>query len=126
MFEQIMRDAEGKQIIMFLDYDGTLSLITEDHDRAYITDEVFFLILFHVFLLKYISACFMFHLFFFCNCEFKYSLSLVLELKYILQMREVVKEVATYFKTAIISGRSTDKVNSINLYIRHYLILLPA
>ncbi|AAF87852.1 Contains similarity to trehalose-6-phosphate phosphatase from Arabidopsis thaliana gb/AF007779. EST gb/AI995647 comes from this gene [Arabidopsis thaliana] len=66
MFEQIMRDAEGKQIIMFLDYDGTLSLITEDHDRAYITDE----------------------------------------------MREVVKEVATYFKTAIISGRSTDKVQS--------------
>ncbi|KAG7592601.1 Trehalose-phosphatase [Arabidopsis thaliana x Arabidopsis arenosa] len=66
MFDKIMSDAEGKQIIMFLDYDGTLSLITEDHDKAYITDE----------------------------------------------MREVVKEVATYFKTAIISGRSTDKVQS--------------
>lgn len=41
MFDKIMTDAEGKQIIMFLDYDGTLSLITEDHDKAYITDEVF-------------------------------------------------------------------------------------
>ncbi|ESQ34573.1 hypothetical protein EUTSA_v10008468mg [Eutrema salsugineum] len=61
-----MSDAEGKEIIMFLDYDGTLSLITEDHDKAYLTDE----------------------------------------------MREAVKEVAIYFKTAIISGRSTDKVQS--------------
>ncbi|KAL1216256.1 putative trehalose-phosphate phosphatase C [Cardamine amara subsp. amara] len=66
MFDKIMSDAQGKQIIMFLDYDGTLSLITEDHDKAYITDE----------------------------------------------MREVVKEVAIYFKTAIISGRSTEKVQS--------------
>ncbi|KAF8109911.1 hypothetical protein N665_0089s0030 [Sinapis alba] len=66
MFDKIMSDAEGKRIIMFLDYDGTLSLITEDHDNAYITDE----------------------------------------------MREVVKEVALNFKTAIISGRSTDKVQS--------------
>ncbi|XP_019095434.1 PREDICTED: probable trehalose-phosphate phosphatase C [Camelina sativa] len=66
MFNKIMSDAEGKQIIMFLDYDGTLSRITEDHDKAYITDE----------------------------------------------MRDVVKEVAIHFKTAIISGRSTDKVQS--------------
>lgn len=100
MFEKIMTDAEGKQIIMFLDYDGTLSLITEDHDKAYITDEVFF------------WPCFMLSLL--CSMQFKYSLSLVIKLKYILQMREVVKEVATYFKTAIISGRSTDKVNYIN------------
>ncbi|XP_023632655.1 probable trehalose-phosphate phosphatase C isoform X2 [Capsella rubella] len=64
MFDKIMSDAKGKQIIMFLDYDGTLSRITEDHDKAYITDE----------------------------------------------MREAVKEVAIHFKTAIISGRSTDKV----------------
>ncbi|XP_024008308.1 probable trehalose-phosphate phosphatase C [Eutrema salsugineum] len=66
LFDKIMSDAEGKEIIMFLDYDGTLSLITEDHDKAYLTDE----------------------------------------------MREAVKEVAIYFKTAIISGRSTDKVQS--------------
>ncbi|VVA92158.1 unnamed protein product [Arabis nemorensis] len=65
-FDKIMNDAKGKEIVMFLDYDGTLSLITEDHDRAYITDE----------------------------------------------MREVVKEVAVHFKTAIITGRSTDKVQS--------------
>lgn len=37
-----MSDAEGKQIIMFLDYDGTLSQIIEDHDNAYVTDEVYF------------------------------------------------------------------------------------
>ncbi|XP_010477481.1 PREDICTED: probable trehalose-phosphate phosphatase C [Camelina sativa] len=66
MFDKIMSDAQGKKIIMFLDYDGTLSRITEDHDKAYITDE----------------------------------------------MRDVVKEVALHFKTAIISGRSTDKVQS--------------
>ncbi|KFK44322.1 hypothetical protein AALP_AA1G243200 [Arabis alpina] len=65
-FDKIMNDAKGKEIVMFLDYDGTLSLITEDPDRAYITDE----------------------------------------------MREVVKEVAKHFKTAIVSGRSTDKVQS--------------
>ncbi|KAJ4889625.1 putative trehalose-phosphate phosphatase C [Raphanus sativus] len=66
MFDKIMSDAEGKQIIMFLDYDGTLSQIIEDHDNAYVTDE----------------------------------------------MREVLKEVALNFKTAIISGRDTDKVQS--------------
>ncbi|CAA7047904.1 unnamed protein product [Microthlaspi erraticum] len=75
MFDKIISDAEGKQIVMFLDYDGTLSLITEDHDKAYITDE----------------------------------------------MREVVNEVAIYFKTAIISGRSTDKVqNFVKLPGIHY------
>lgn len=42
MFDKIMSDAEGKQIIMFLDYDGTLSQIIEDHDNAYVTDEVYF------------------------------------------------------------------------------------
>lgn len=89
-----MSDAKGKQIVMFLDYDGTLSLITEDHDKAYITDEV----------PLDLAPCYVVN-----------SLSLVLELMYIyLQMREVVKEVAIYFKTAIISGRSTDKVYSIN------------
>ncbi|CAK9174941.1 unnamed protein product [Ilex paraguariensis] len=35
MFEQITNASKGKQIVMFLDYDGTLSPIVEDPDRAF-------------------------------------------------------------------------------------------
>ncbi|XP_068641493.1 probable trehalose-phosphate phosphatase J [Aristolochia californica] len=38
MFEQIMSASKGKQIVMFLDYDGTLSPIVEDPDRAFMSD----------------------------------------------------------------------------------------
>ncbi|KAJ0241504.1 Trehalose-phosphate phosphatase B [Hirschfeldia incana] len=64
MFDEIVNAAKGKQIVMFLDYDGTLSPIVEDPDKAYITHE----------------------------------------------MREVVKNVALNFPTAIVTGRSIDKV----------------
>ncbi|CAL9122879.1 unnamed protein product, partial [Musa acuminata var. zebrina] len=37
-FEQIMSASRGKQIVMFLDYDGTLSPIVEDPDSAFMTD----------------------------------------------------------------------------------------
>ncbi|THU52667.1 hypothetical protein C4D60_Mb10t06350 [Musa balbisiana] len=37
-FEQIMSASKGKQIVMFLDYDGTLSPIVEDPDSAFMTD----------------------------------------------------------------------------------------
>ncbi|XP_074556291.1 putative trehalose-phosphate phosphatase 6 isoform X2 [Curcuma longa] len=37
-FEQIMRASNGKQIAMFLDYDGTLSPIVDDPDSAFMTD----------------------------------------------------------------------------------------
>ncbi|KAK4428529.1 putative trehalose-phosphate phosphatase D [Sesamum alatum] len=40
MFEEIMRASKGKQIVVFLDYDGTLSPIVEDPDRAFITTEM--------------------------------------------------------------------------------------
>ena len=40
MFEQIISASKGKQIVMFLDYDGTLSPIVEDPDRAFMTHEV--------------------------------------------------------------------------------------
>ncbi|CAM6092878.1 unnamed protein product [Calypogeia fissa] len=63
-FDELMRAAAGKQIAVFLDYDGTLSPIVEDPDRAYMSD----------------------------------------------LMRATVKEVATHFPTAIISGRGRDKV----------------
>ncbi|KAI5561889.1 hypothetical protein BDE02_15G017100 [Populus trichocarpa] len=63
-FDQMMKDAKGKKIVVFLDYDGTLSPIVNDPDRAFMSDE----------------------------------------------MRAAVREVAKYFPTAIISGRSRDKV----------------
>ncbi|KAJ9146416.1 hypothetical protein P3X46_028685 [Hevea brasiliensis] len=40
MFEQIANASKGKQIAMFLDYDGTLSPIVEDPDRAFMTNEM--------------------------------------------------------------------------------------
>ncbi|KAH1246341.1 putative trehalose-phosphate phosphatase D [Glycine max] len=36
-FEQIVYSAKGKQIVVFLDYDGTLSLIVTDPDKAFMT-----------------------------------------------------------------------------------------
>ncbi|EEF48480.1 probable trehalose-phosphate phosphatase D [Ricinus communis] len=40
VFEQIVNASKGKQIVMFLDYDGTLSPIVEDPDRAFMTNEM--------------------------------------------------------------------------------------
>ncbi|PIN26756.1 Trehalose-phosphatase [Handroanthus impetiginosus] len=37
MFEQITSASKGKQIVMFLDYDGTLSPIVDDPDRAFMS-----------------------------------------------------------------------------------------
>ncbi|GKV31303.1 hypothetical protein SLEP1_g40006 [Rubroshorea leprosula] len=63
-FDQMMKAAKGKKIVVFLDYDGTLSPIVNDPDRAFMSDE----------------------------------------------MRAAVREVAKNFWTAIVSGRSLDKV----------------
>ncbi|GAA0160922.1 phosphatase [Lithospermum erythrorhizon] len=63
-FELIMNRIKNRKIVMFLDYDGTLSPIVEDPDRAFMSSD----------------------------------------------MRSTVKSVAKYFPTAIISGRSRDKV----------------
>ncbi|XP_020575871.1 probable trehalose-phosphate phosphatase 6 [Phalaenopsis equestris] len=38
MFGEITRASKGKQIVMFLDYDGTLSPIVDDPDRAFMSD----------------------------------------------------------------------------------------
>ncbi|GAB2283430.1 hypothetical protein Dimus_017945 [Dionaea muscipula] len=38
MFEEITSASKGKQIVMFLDYDGTLSPIVDDPDRAFMSD----------------------------------------------------------------------------------------
>ncbi|KAL8226356.1 hypothetical protein R6Q57_016188 [Mikania cordata] len=64
MFEEIMNAAKTKQVVIFLDYDGTLSPIVQNPDQAYMDPE----------------------------------------------MREAVKNVAKYFPTAIVSGRSRAKV----------------
>ncbi|XP_026407087.1 probable trehalose-phosphate phosphatase F isoform X1 [Papaver somniferum] len=63
-FERIALHAKDKRIALFLDYDGTLSPIVDNPDRAFMSDA----------------------------------------------MRLAVKEVAKHFPTAIISGRSRDKV----------------
>ncbi|KAI4337953.1 hypothetical protein L6164_016314 [Bauhinia variegata] len=65
-FDRLMKGATGKRIVVFLDYDGTLSPIVNNPDRAFMSDE----------------------------------------------MRAVVCEVAKCFPTAIISGRSRDKVKA--------------
>lgn len=36
----MMKAAKGKRIVVFLDYDGTLSPIVDDPDRAFMSDEV--------------------------------------------------------------------------------------
>jgi hypothetical protein len=36
----MMKAAKGKTIAVFLDYDGTLSPIVDDPDRAFMSDEV--------------------------------------------------------------------------------------
>ncbi|OAY35861.1 probable trehalose-phosphate phosphatase J [Manihot esculenta] len=40
MFEQIIEASKGKQIVMFLDYDGTLSPIVDDPDRAFMSKKM--------------------------------------------------------------------------------------
>ncbi|KNA21869.1 hypothetical protein SOVF_039240 [Spinacia oleracea] len=40
MFEEIAKSSKGKKIVMFLDYDGTLSPIVQDPDRAFMSDEM--------------------------------------------------------------------------------------
>ncbi|XP_023765372.2 probable trehalose-phosphate phosphatase F isoform X1 [Lactuca sativa] len=63
-FDHIINRAKDKEIVIFLDYDGTLSPIVDDPDRAFMSAD----------------------------------------------MHSAVKGVAEYFPTAIISGRSRDKV----------------
>lgn len=39
-FDQIINSSKGKQIVMFLDYDGTLSPIVDDPDRAFMSEQM--------------------------------------------------------------------------------------
>ena len=40
VFEKMMSAAKGKQIVVFLDYDGTLSPIVDDPEAAFMTNKV--------------------------------------------------------------------------------------
>lgn len=40
MFDEITKALIGKQVVMFLDYDGTLSPIVDDPDRAFMSEAV--------------------------------------------------------------------------------------
>lgn len=40
MFDEIIALSKGKQIVVFLDYDGTLSPIVDDPEKAFMTTEV--------------------------------------------------------------------------------------
>lgn len=39
-FVEVMNNAKGKDIVVFLDYDGTLSPIVDDTDQAFMSDAV--------------------------------------------------------------------------------------
>jgi trehalose-6-phosphatase len=39
-FDQIIANAQGKKIALFLDYDGTLSPIVSDPEKAFMSPEV--------------------------------------------------------------------------------------
>ncbi|KAH9626475.1 hypothetical protein KSS87_006435 [Heliosperma pusillum] len=40
MFDNIVKASKGKKIVMFLDYDGTLSPIVQDPEKAFMSDEM--------------------------------------------------------------------------------------
>lgn len=41
-FDRMIAAAKGKKIVVFLDYDGTLSPIVEDPDKAFMSDTVIY------------------------------------------------------------------------------------
>lgn len=94
-----MKSAKGKRIALFLDYDGTLSPIVDNPDCAFMSDAV--------------RTVFRRTI---CELPLNFSCYFIFFFQYIsvdsgnFQMRAVVKKVAKYFPTAIISGRSRDKV----------------
>ena len=86
-----MDASKGKQIVMFLDYDGTLSPIVDDPDRAFMSNSV------SLFCFQVPIASFIFlaaKIF----CLFGH------------QMRKTVRKLARCFPTAIVTGRCKDKV----------------
>lgn len=49
----MMKAAKGKRIVVFLDYDGTLSPIVNDPDCAFMSDEVIHLQIIHLIVMNF-------------------------------------------------------------------------
>lgn len=106
-FEKIIDRAKNKKVAIFLDYDGTLSPIVDDPDCAFMSEAVSYA---YWLVIRYTND----HL---INSSLVLSFfSLFLKI-ILVQMRTTVRSVARYFPTAIISGRSRDKVSRINLFV---------
>jgi trehalose 6-phosphate phosphatase len=114
-FESVLAAAKGKQVVMFLDYDGTLSPIVKDPDSAVMTDEVS----------SSTSKQFPVPLgpsrveaeqsiasFMLCSPRARARPPSVPDCVLSPQMRDAVRGVAELFPTAIVSGRCRDKVHS--------------
>ena len=110
MFNHIIKASNGKKIVMFLDYDGTLSPIVQDPDRAFMSEEVSINYHYHHLILiteRISSTTINTHLFYYFGLT---------------QMRAAVKAVARYFPTAIVSGRGKEKVHYITYNIIFFSI----
>uniref|UniRef100_I1QNE4 Trehalose 6-phosphate phosphatase n=1 Tax=Oryza glaberrima TaxID=4538 RepID=I1QNE4_ORYGL len=90
-FEKVVAASKGKQIVMFLDYDGTLSPIVDDPDAAFMSETVSLSS-------PPLSPTLLLH-------SSSSHTSLLPH-----QMRMAVRSVAKHFPTAIVSGRCRDKV----------------
>jgi hypothetical protein len=116
-FESALSAAKGKHIVMFLDYDGTLSPIVKDPDDAVMSDEVS--IFFSPFFVRF---CFSRAMKQSMLCPSAAAADPCRDCR--TQMRDAVRRVAEHFPTAIVSGRCIDKVpfhsnsseNSLPLY----------
>lgn len=64
-FEKIMSEAKKKKIAIFSDYDGTLSPIVDDPDRAIMSDGVR---IFSSFVASFAASCFNKNYKLFCRC----------------------------------------------------------
>lgn len=94
-FEQIVAASKGKKIVMFLDYDGTLSPIVDDPDSAFMSDTV----------TTHASNT---------STTPPSTIELTQSLSLLPQMRRAVRSVAKHFPTAIVSGRCRDKVHTLS------------
>ncbi|WVZ17343.1 hypothetical protein V8G54_010325 [Vigna mungo] len=113
-FDKVMSVAEGKEIVVFLDYDGTLSPIVDDPDKAYMSDAVSALRRTISTTRKncggFLSPDEFCSFGFSLLLSFSHKLSCQCGMVCNLQMRAAVREVAYCFPTAIVSGRCKDKV----------------
>jgi trehalose 6-phosphate phosphatase len=107
-FEKIVAYGKGKKTVLFLDYDGTLSPIVDEPDNAIMSDQV--ISLQYQSLKEFPSLCRVLLSENICKISYTFP-----------QMREVVRNAALHLPTAIISGRSCDKVNKLLIILSNGL-----